>query len=336
MPIPFLLIGIGAGAAALGLGKTVKAGVDQKEAKETNERAQDIIESTTKKVNKYRKNSSDAIAALGQRKIDILSDSIQPFITAFEKLHSVELSESVGLNELQNFKIDKQSFSALKEMHLMASSLAGGAAGGAALGAITAFGAYGGAMTFGACATTGTAIATLSGAAATNATLAFLGGGALSVGGLGVAGGTAVLGGLVAGPALAVLGFVVGAKASANKDKAYSNLAEAKKYREEMDAACSLCKGIRMRAAMFERLLLQLDAIFKPLIYNLEETIATSGTDYSNYTSEQKQNVAAAMSIAGAVKAVLDTPILTEEGTLTDESKKVATSLKKVVQLHNG
>lgn len=61
-----------------------------------------------------------------------------------------------------------------------------------------------------------------------------------------------------------------------------------------------------------------------------------SGTDYSKYTLEEKQNVAAAMSIAGAVKAVLDTPILTEEGELTNESKKVATSLKKVVQKHNG
>ena len=46
------------------------------------------------------------------------------------------------------------------------------------------------------CASTGTSIASLSGAAATNATLAFFGGGSLAAGGLGMAGGTAVLGGL--------------------------------------------------------------------------------------------------------------------------------------------
>ena len=45
-------------------------------------------------------------------------------------------------------------------------------------------------------ASTGTAISTLSGAAATKATLAWLGGGALAAGGLGVAGGTVVLGGV--------------------------------------------------------------------------------------------------------------------------------------------
>ena len=58
-----------------------------------------------------------------------------------------------------------------------------------------------------AAASTGTAIATLSGAAATNATLAFFGGGSLAAGGLGMAGGTAVLGGLVAGPALCVIDY---------------------------------------------------------------------------------------------------------------------------------
>ena len=34
-----------------------------------------------------------------------------------------------------------------------------------------------------------------------------------------------------------VLGGVVGARASANLDKAYSNLSKAKEYKEEMDAA---------------------------------------------------------------------------------------------------
>ena len=330
MPIPFLLIGIGAGAAALGLGKSVKAGVDQKEAKETNERAQDIIQEATGQVNKCRKNSGDAITNLGEEKIRVLDGSIKPFVFAFEQLHNVELTDSVGLEELQKFRIDKQSLDELKEMQTMAASIAGGVASGAAIGAITAFGAYGGAMAFGA-ASTGTAIASLSGIAATNATLAFLGGGALSIGGLGMVGGTAVLGGLVAGPALAVMGFVVGAKASANKDKAYSNLAKAKEYQEEMETVKSVCKGIRMRANMFERLIVKLNAIFEPLVYSLEQIIVTSGTDYSTYTSEQKATVAASMAIAGAIKAVLNTPILTEGGKLTPQSEAIADSVKGVL-----
>ena len=48
-------------------------------------------------------------------------------------------------------------------------------------------------------ASTGTAIASLSGAAATNAALAYLGGGTVAAGGLGVTGGAAILTGLTTG-----------------------------------------------------------------------------------------------------------------------------------------
>ena len=65
--------------------------------------------------------------------------------------------------------------------------------GGLAAGALGAIGAYGLVGTLGA-ASTGTAIGTLSGAAATNAALAWFGGGSLAVGGAGIAGGTAVTG----------------------------------------------------------------------------------------------------------------------------------------------
>lgn len=335
MPIPLLLIGIGAVTGALGVGKSIKAGVDQKDAKETNTYANAIVESAKDRTDECRKNSGKAVVSLGEKKIWVLDNSVKPFIASFEKLHNVDFTDSTGLNELQNMRIDKQSLESLKEMQTMATSIAGGMVGGAALGAITAYGAYGAVATF-ATASTGTAIASLSGAAATNATLAFLGGGSLTIGGLGMAGGTAVLGGLVAGPALAVMGFVVGAKASANKDEAYSNLAKAREFEEQMKTAQLLCRGIRMRAAMFEGLLIRLNGLFMPLVLSLGNIINTSGTDYAKYSMEEKKTVAAAMSLAGAIKAILDTPILTEEGKLTEESEKLAVQMKKQVsQMEN-
>ena len=77
---------------------------------------------------------------------------------------------------------------------------AGGAAAGAAVGSVAAYGTFVAATSFGA-ASTGAAISGLSGVAATNATLALLGGGTLAAGGAGVAGGTMVLAGIVAAPA---------------------------------------------------------------------------------------------------------------------------------------
>ena len=178
-------------------------------------------------------------------------------------------------------------------------------------------------------ASTGTAIASLSGAAATNATLAFFGGGSLAAGGLGMAGGMAVLGGLVAGPALAVLGGVVGARASANLDKAYSNLSKAKEYREEMDAAFDLCVGIRKRSAMFSRFLISLNAIFEPLIYEMSQIILNRGVDFMNFSDDEKKVVAEAMAMAGAIKSILDTPILDDDGNLTLESDKIVGMTRK-------
>ena len=200
MPLPLVLIGLGAGSAVLGVGKGIKAAIDQKDAKETQEKAQELVDRSTTMINSSRKHCGDALNRLGEQKIDTLESSIKQFIAAFEKLHNVDFANSAGLDELQNFVIDKQDLDELKAMQSTAASLLGGVASGAAIGAITAFGAYSAAMAFGA-ASTGTAIATLSGVAATNATLAFLGGGSLAVGGVGMAEGATVLGGLVAGPA---------------------------------------------------------------------------------------------------------------------------------------
>ena len=280
-----------------------------------------------KKIDFCRKNSGTALDNLGKCKIQILDESIKPFIREFEKLNHVELSESQGLNELQKMALDHVSFTELKELQSMATSMAGGIASGAMAGALTAFGAYGAAGAL-ATASTGTAIAGLSGAAATNATLAFFGGGSLAAGGLGMAGGTAVLGGLVAGPALAVLGIVVGAKASANLDKAYSNLANAKEFKEEMDAASALCIGIRKRAAMFNRFLLSLNSIFEPLVYEMSQIIERNGTDFRLYSSEDKTVIAESMAMAGAIKSILDTPILDVDGNLTPESGKIISLTK--------
>ncbi len=70
---------------------------------------------------------------------------------------------------------------------------------GGLVGGTTAIGAWGLVSLIGS-ASTGTAISSLSGVAATNATLAWFGGGSLATGGAGMVGGFWVLGGIVAAP----------------------------------------------------------------------------------------------------------------------------------------
>ena len=200
MPVPLLFIGLAAATGSFGIGSTIKAGIDANTAKQVNKNANEIVQEATGWINAQRLACGRSLSQLGEEKLYILSSTITEFLDCFQKIKNVDFKETEGLDELKKMHIDEQDFVEMRTLVNFAGSLAGGAVAGTAGGALAAFGAYGAAQAL-AVASTGTAISTLSGAAATNATLAFFGGGSLATGGLGMAGGTAVLGGLVAGPA---------------------------------------------------------------------------------------------------------------------------------------
>lgn len=328
MPIPILFIAVAAATGVFGVGKSVKAGVDSKKAKDLNKSANSLVEDAKRMLTSAKNQTSSCLQQLGQDKIDVCTGSIMNFIDVFGKIKNVNFKRSAGLNELAKFSVDKNSLIELKQLGTFATSLLGGVAGGAMGGALTAFGAYSAAGSF-AIASTGTAISSLSGAAATNATLAFFGGGSLATGGLGMAGGTAVLGGLVAGPALAIMGLIVGAKASKAKDEARSNYAKAEQFADEAELASELCYSIARRASMFSSLLKSLDMRFVPLISDMDSIIRQKGVDFKNYSKEQQETIAACASLAGAIKAILDTTILTEDGLMTAESGDTLLKISK-------
>jgi len=320
MPLPLLFIGIAAATGGLGVGKTIKAGIDANNAKKINKNANEIVEASTEWLNTQRMACGNSLRQLGEQKLFILNSSITEFFDTFTKIKNVDFRESEGLEELKKFHVDEKEFVELKSMVSFAGSLAGGAVAGTAGGALAAFGAYGTAQAL-ACASTGTAIASLSGAAATNATLAFFGGGSLAAGGLGMAGGTAVLGGLVAGPALMVMGFVAGHAAKKDLEKAYTNKAEAVQIAAQLNTASLQCETIRRRTYIFYNLLARLDTYFLPMIYKMEDIFQAEGDDYRQYSAESRKVIASCASIAVSMKSVLDTPILTDDGQLTNESE---------------
>ncbi len=320
MALPLLFIGIAAATGGVGIGKGVKAGIDNARADSINKEATASVQNATDLLNKQREACGKALRVLGEEKMFVLNSSIDSFLKAFTQIKNVDFTDSEGLEELRKFHIDEKEFVELKSMVDFAANVAGGVLAGGAGGALVAFGAYGAAQAL-AAASTGTAIAALHGAAATNATLAFFGGGSLAAGGLGMAGGAAVLGGLVAGPALLVLGFIVDAAASKKLEQALTNQAEAIKMTEELNTGSMQCEAIRRRTYMFYNLLARLDARFLPLIYKMEDIIKTEGDDYRFYSNESKKIIASCASIAVTIKAVLDTPLLTDDGLLTGESE---------------
>lgn len=327
MPFPLFFIAPALVAGGgFGSFKTVKAVKDSFDANNLNKTANEIIENAADLLEAEKESCTDALESIGELKLSILNGSLREFTDSFSKLKNVDFRETSVLENLKDIPIDKKEFDEMKSMVSFAGNLAAGAAAGTASGLLTAFGAYSSAQVF-ASASTGTAINTLAGIAAKNATLAFFGGGSLAAGGLGMAGGAVVLGSMVAVPALAVMGMVAGAAADKELEKAKTNHAEAVQIANEINKASLECEAIRRRTASIYNLLARLDARLLPLVYEMEDIIRSEGTGYQNFTEQSKNVVASCCSLAVTVKKVIDTPILNEDGSLSLQSESVETNL---------
>ena len=325
MPVGLFIAGAAVlGASGVGIG--AKGGYDHHRAKLINNDSNSRLENAAARLEELRKKCGNSITGLGEEKLIVLSTSMTRFVNLFSQLKNVDFTTSVGLEELSRIMVGSKDFEEIQEYSKFSTSLMEGAGAGAVGGAAAAFGAYSAVMTF-ASASTGTAISTLNGVAATNATLAWLGGGSLASGGMGMAGGMAVLGGLVAGPALLVMGVIVGAKGGKSLEEAKANAYKANEMCEQFENGALECIAIRRRSHMFYKILARLDALLMPLTYEMERIIEEEGTDYSKFSAESKKSIAAAASTAISVKSLLDTPILTEDGKLTDESEQLTISL---------
>jgi len=340
MPIPFILGGIAVAAGAFGVKKGLDAKEDMEEAKELAEYAQDLAREAEQRIEKARKSTSKAIEDLGRTKISILSTSMKEFVNSFSRIKNINFKDSVGLEELKDFTPDSTDFSNLEKASFKAADLTSGGLGSLAAGSLVAYGAYsavGSAFLGATTATAGTAIAGLSGAAATNATLAWLGGGALATGSataFGVTGGMVVLGGLVAGPALAIGGAFMASKAKEALYEAEENYDKARAFAEQSKNIASSLNAIKKRAGQIETVLSRLDEYFAKSNDTMKSVIAKSGTNWNRYTAEDKKAVGVCAQLAKTIKIILDTSLLSENGKLSpDADKAVALGNNKLAEI---
>lgn len=218
MPLPLILGAIAAIGGAIGLGAAGKGAYDSYQASKTVKEAKKRNEANIARMNERNAQAMAALDALGELELkvqgafgkyaDLLARVVNRPKFVDKELGGVTLPQ-VSLESLKDASVCANT--ALGTIGgLVGGSLSGVAAGGATTAAVMALGT----------ASTGTAIASLSGAAATNATLAALGGGALSAGGGGMALGSAVLGASTLGIGLLIGGLAFAWSAGKTKERA--------------------------------------------------------------------------------------------------------------------
>ena len=206
MPIPFLVWGAATLAVSIaGAAKTYSAGKRIKKERKRFERRVRRNKICLRTCEKMRLHAHALTESLGKTRL-------QAVVTLGEAVKFLERARVKDRDLLERCNISKQTVIEWKTASIRAGEVISGMLRSAAGGVAASAAAYGMVGSL-AAASTGTAISTLSGAAATNATLAWLGGGTLAAGGGGVAVGTLVLGGFAAAPALLCAGFVMQSEA---------------------------------------------------------------------------------------------------------------------------
>lgn len=290
MSISILLLGASALAGAAGVGGIAKGGSQVLKANSTMKELQVQHQQNLARLEKRNKECVRDMDKLGRKELEILK-SFQEFSTVFEKIK----------NRPEFAKIQKQGIclpqydgEELKKASVGANTILGGL-GGAAAGTAGGFAASGAAtavvMALGT-ASTGVPIASLSGAAATNATLAALGGGSLAAGGGGMALGTTVLGAATLGVGLLIGGVIfgiAGGKISSDAKKAQK---EIEKETQQTEEICNYLLDLQGTANRYGRKLDEVGSMYHEHMEKLKWMVVMQGrADWDWYTEPEKQLV---------------------------------------------
>ena len=260
MPLP-LILGIGAAvASAIGGGAMILSASDRiRNAKEHYNRRREDYEGAEQRYENGRKKADAKFNALGKRRLEALT-------TLGRAVDFLKKAKIRDRDLEQKLNISPQQLARWEDASVQATEVLGGLTSSGAAGVSTAAGVYGLVSTLGT-ASTGTAIGTLSGAAAKSATLAWLGGGSLSIGGGGVAAGTMVLGGLVVGPALLVAGFFANSKAEKVETEVVENIAEMDIAEAQMEQQLAVVKIVLRRVDEVHEATDETDQALQSLLY---------------------------------------------------------------------
>ena len=311
MPIPLILAGAAAIAGGIGHFKAKKT---NEEAQRTIERAENLYESTKRKLYNSQETMEKFLILLGNNKKFVLDTSMEQFISSYDKIKNVNLIIGQNFYEIPNYTINHNEMLELREISTSLNKLP--MATGAATGAIIGLAASGALPVVG-------TLATAAGSSLIAGEVALAGTFASSA--LSFATSMTPLA-VVAAPVVLFTGISSALKADENLEKARVMYSEASSKAAEMEVSITLCNAISDKSKMFNDLLNELNKLFSqctPLLAGLVKK--NTGFFKGNTVSVDKLNegeiklIAVTRALAGAIKSVIDTPILVENGNLSSD-----------------
>lgn len=287
MPLPFILGAAAAVAAIGGVGSGIHGAAKMKEANDTMKSADSRHRKNIKRFDDTSTATNKAMDKLGALELEILH-SFDDFSNTIEKIQNRPQFKEYKKDGVNLPKYDKEK---LKSVSVGAGVILGGL-GGAAVGTAGGFAAAGATtsavMALGT-ASTGTAIASLSGAAATNATLAALGGGALAAGGGGIALGTTILGATTLGVGLLVGGVIFNVTGSRLSDKADEAWAQMEKAEKTIDTACTYLNDLKSVATKYTASVTKARDKYKEIFAYVSCAVnILKKTDWNDFSEEER------------------------------------------------
>lgn len=339
MPLPFLLLGAAAALVGVGIKKGADAISDNRRASELQDRAERIFDEAKEALEEAKIETTRTLEQLGELKVQVWGDQLTRFVALMQRVRHVDFHDKRQIDP-RLAAWSSRELGEMRQVSLKMSEIAVGGLGALGSGALVGIASYGGAMML-ASASTGTAISALSGAAATNATLAWFGGGSLAAGGLGMAGGAAILGGIVAAPVLAVGGIYFAAKARENLAQARKVKAQAEQAAEEMSTATSRVHAIGTLAELVGEAVTEAASRLDALLPHLQAAIESclprltfwerlraqlfgwrpNRADYRRMTLQEQQTVFVTVQMADLLKQLVERPVLTKDGVADEETE---------------
>lgn len=278
----------------IGLGAAVLGAAGHSVAKETNEKAQriandaqEIYDRAKSSLESAQRRTETSLNGFATTKKNVLQGSMTRFMKSFDRVKHIQLGDTPGLEELKKFSIKPADIVAIQHMADIQDNFGSGVAGVAA----------------------GLGLASVGGLAAT------------SLAGLSA----------IAGPVMLFTAFSANTKADENLEKAQKMYAQAEAAVSKMKTSETLCLAIKKRSEMFDSLLADCNEYFAMATAKLENVISKRAGFFGSmssapipaekFTKEDRDVMAVAFSLAGTVKAVIDTPILTKSGNLDESSQ---------------